>query len=215
MMRRFAKLRKDEAGYALLWVLLLLMVSSLILIPMMLIMNTGLVSSHVHDGITERFYAADVGIEDGSYKILHSDPCVPIEGGDPCEYFLRDEEDQPVEINGCTVLIEVSWEEEETYRIRATSTDSDSGITTTIESYVSRLDLTLMFGAAITSLHDANLQPNNWVDGDVVCGEQLTGCGLDCIAPGNEVFEYADIDYWPTAEDLYQVFWWDVYDLGS
>jgi len=192
-MRRFAKLRKDEAGYALVWVLLVLIVAGLVLVPLLLLMGASLTSSHVHEESTQRFYAADAGIEDGTYKVLNEEDLIPDwpAVGESYPYLLA------VEINGSSVAVEIYREEEATYKI--TSTATDNGKNTSIESYVSRLDLTLFFDSAITSLNNINLQPGTIVDGDVTCGGILTGGGD--VAEGNEVTEGAEID-WPTAEQI-------------
>jgi len=203
MMRKLAKLRKDQAGYALVWVLVLLIVSGLLLIPLLLLMTTGLTSSDIREESTQRFYAADAGIEDGSYKILYSDPYLPAVGY-TYSYPLA------VEINGSTVAVEIYGVEEGTYKITSTATDNGSGKTTTIESYVSASDFTLFFGSAITSLGDVNLQPGTTVDGDVICGGSLTGGGTVT----GDVTEGAEIGYWPTAEQFSEFFLGDVGGLA-
>ncbi len=101
-MRRFAKLRKDEAGYALVWVLLVLIVAGLVLGPLLLLMGASLTSSHVHEESTQRFYAADAGIEDAIWKMKYGEL-----GDDP--YGLT--------VNGMQVLVTPLSSSEETMRM--------------------------------------------------------------------------------------------------
>jgi hypothetical protein len=67
--RKNVKLRKDEAGYALMWVLVVLILAGIILVPLFLLMTAGLTSSHNHEQRMLRFYAADAGIEDAIWKM--------------------------------------------------------------------------------------------------------------------------------------------------
>ena len=72
--RKNIKLRKDEAGFALMWVLVLMILAAIILVPLLLLMTSGLHSSAHHEDRMLRFYAADAGIEDAIWKIGHGDP---------------------------------------------------------------------------------------------------------------------------------------------
>ncbi|MFC2068593.1 hypothetical protein ACFLTP_06255 [Chloroflexota bacterium] len=60
---------KNEAGFVLTWVLLLVMISGIVLSPFLLFMITGLQSTHSYADAMAEFYAADSGIEDASYRI--------------------------------------------------------------------------------------------------------------------------------------------------
>jgi hypothetical protein len=72
--RKNVKLRKDEAGYALMWVLVVLILAGIILVPLFLLMTAGLTSSHAHEERMLRFYAADAGIEDAIWKMQNGTP---------------------------------------------------------------------------------------------------------------------------------------------
>ena len=133
--RKNVKLKQDEAGFALLGVLVMLILGGIILVPLLLLMTAGLTSSHVHEGAMLRFYAADVGIEEGIYRVIH-DIDLPEVGG-TYTYILEDEESQVLEINGSTVEVEIYGEEAGTYRITSIAADNNDGKTTTVESYVS------------------------------------------------------------------------------
>ena len=103
--RKEVKLRKDEAGYALMWVLILMIAGGIILVPLLLLMTAGLTSSHHHEERMLRFYAADAGIEDGFYKVLNQDANLPPTADNPpYEYTIAD-----VNGNQVTVAIENIW----------------------------------------------------------------------------------------------------------
>lgn len=100
MMRSFMKkfkLRKNEAGYVLIWVLVLVILGGLILGPLLLLMNTALTSSHSHENRMQSFYAADAGIEDAAYKIQNG--TVP----ESYPYYID------VNGNKVAVTIEMDW----------------------------------------------------------------------------------------------------------
>ncbi|MBA7599183.1 hypothetical protein ES703_06210 [subsurface metagenome] len=102
--RRKGKLRKDEGGYALIWVLVVLIMAGIILVPLLLLMTAGLTSSHHHEERMVRFYSADAGIEDAAYKIQNDDGNLPQNAGDTYPYQILD-------VNGyqVDVTIENLW----------------------------------------------------------------------------------------------------------
>ncbi len=103
--RKKVTLRKDEAGYALMGVLVVLILGGIILVPLLLLMTAGLTSSHHHEERMVRFYSADAGIEDGYYKVLNQDPNLPSTADDTLyEYTIADVND-----NETTVAIETIW----------------------------------------------------------------------------------------------------------
>ncbi|MFC1893528.1 hypothetical protein ACFLYR_05810 [Chloroflexota bacterium] len=69
--RGFRRTCKTEAGYALAWVLILTMVSSLVTIPFLQFMLAGLRVSHSYADTMGEYYAADSGIEDAIHKIQY------------------------------------------------------------------------------------------------------------------------------------------------
>ena len=46
--KKNVKARKDEAGYALIWVQIVLIAGAMILVPLLLLMTAGLTSSQLH-----------------------------------------------------------------------------------------------------------------------------------------------------------------------
>jgi len=67
------KLARDEKGYALILVLILLLVGSLIIAPLLAFMSTGLKTGMVYERKTEELYAADAGIEDAIWKLMNNE----------------------------------------------------------------------------------------------------------------------------------------------
>jgi len=103
--RKNIKLRKDEAGFALMWVLVLMILAGIILVPLLLLMTSSLTSSHLHEERMLRFYAADAGIEDAAYRIQHDDDGLPQSAGDSWNYTL----DEDVNDYQVDVTIENLW----------------------------------------------------------------------------------------------------------
>jgi len=103
--RKNIKLRNDEAGFALMWVLVVIILAGIILVPLLLLMTSGLHSSAHHEERMLRFYAADAGIEDAAYKIQNDDPNLPPNASDEWSYTL-DEEVNDYQID---VTIENFW----------------------------------------------------------------------------------------------------------
>ena len=180
--RKKVKLRKGEAGYALVLVLILLILIGLIIVPLLLLMTTTLMSAYRHEEGMLGFYAADAGIEDAAYKIRHDDPSLP-DIGAPYIYFIEDEYGEVVEINDCTVEVTIEGiadPSDEVYKITSTAT-SDGG-STTVESYVKadRVDLSGFGDNAITTNGTVTIMPGSEVEGGIEDNP----------------------DYWPTAEQL-------------
>lgn len=199
-MGKKVKLSKNEAGYALVWVLILMIVSGLILMPLLLLMTTGIMSSQLHEERMQRFYAADAGIEDGMYNIIN-DIGLPANIGEQSSYTL----DQ--ELNNSTLDVTIYKADADTYRITSTATDNDNGKSTTIESYVSHNEYSL-FDNVITSRGDIRIQPGATVEGTVQYNPDP-----EVFDPGDvslDQFVEAEVAGWPTAEELSSRYWEDV-----
>jgi len=69
LFRRAEALVKDESGYALLAVLILLAVGGLMLPPLLGLVSTSLLLEDVREGTVKEFYAADAGVEDALWQI--------------------------------------------------------------------------------------------------------------------------------------------------
>jgi hypothetical protein len=187
--RKNIELRKDEAGYALMWVLVVIILAGIILVPLFLLMTAGLTSSHNHEERMLRFYAADAGIEDGIYRVIHDeDPTTP---------------NDPLHMNDNTVNVTIQGPvEDNTYRITSTATDNDDGKSTTIESYVllEVADFGGLFDNAITSNGNVTIKPGNTVNGDVQYAGNLYYDPKKSTITGEKINQA--VEYWPTAELL-------------
>jgi hypothetical protein len=64
---------RNEKGYVLIAVLILLVVGGLILTPLLGLMSAGLLAGQVYEKKTDELYAADAGVEDAIWKIMYSD----------------------------------------------------------------------------------------------------------------------------------------------
>lgn len=194
------KLAKCEKGYALLLVLILSLVGTLIITPLLGFMSTGLIAGQVHEKKMHEIYAADAGVENAFWHIKTDASELPRAGDDPQEHSIAD-------VNGKQVNAAIAYINDHTYKITSTST-SDTGSSTTIESYVTILDMSSLMGNTITSIGDITLQPGAEVTGNV----QYNG-ELDNKGDINGEIITDEIEIWPTADQLSRFYWWDVKDL--
>lgn len=123
MKRNLNKLIKGERGLALPLVLVLLLLGGLIITPLLGYMTTGLKAGEVHEESMERFYAADAGVEDALYQIIHNNPSLPVDLGDSWSYYLEDVAGDY--INGSSVHVEIIVEADLTTFLE----DMDMGLT--------------------------------------------------------------------------------------
>jgi len=209
-MGKKVRLRKGEAGYALVLVLILLILIGLIIGPLLLLMTTSLMSAYRHEEGMLGFYAADAGIEDAAYKIQNEDPSLPDIGG-TYTYFIKDEYDVVLEINDSAVEVTIEGIDDpsdEVYKITSTATSSNGDAT--VESYIKadRVDLSGLADNAISSNNDVTLQPGSQIYGDIQYD------GDPPIDPDQVDGDITTdpIEYWPTAEQLSAYFWEDVKD---
>ena len=73
MKETISNLTKNESGQtALALVLILVILGTLILGPLLAYMNTGLKAGQMHEDKTQRYYAADAGIEDAMWQIKNA-----------------------------------------------------------------------------------------------------------------------------------------------
>ena len=71
MKRIVNKLIRDEKGQVLVLAVILLLVGSLIIVPLLGFMSTGLIAGQVFEKKMDGLYAADAGIEDALWKLLN------------------------------------------------------------------------------------------------------------------------------------------------
>ena len=75
-MRLLKQMSKGEGGYALAAVLVLLLVGSLITVPLLSFMVTGLKATELYEEKVFELYAADSGLEDAFHKIINEDASI-------------------------------------------------------------------------------------------------------------------------------------------
>jgi len=171
---------RDEKGNVLILVLILLVVGGLILTPLLGLMSTGLLAGQVYERHTHRLYAADAGVEDAIWKIKYDPPESWEPNGDPPDSYVY-EYPEPLTVDGRKVQVVIysyDWDPcapNLTYRILSTVLTDEGGGTaaiinsTTIDAhlFVSYLDLSMLLDNAIVSNNTIDIQPGNYIDGDI------------------------------------------------
>jgi hypothetical protein len=173
MMKSIMKgLIRDEKGNVLILVLILLVVGGLILAPLLGLMSTGLLAGKVYEKKMDEYYAADAGVEDAIWKIQDNN----------LTFVNNRSYPEPLTVNYKNVTVEIYREdldptcgEELRYRILSIAATDDGGGTaaidssTTIDAYlsVSYLDLSALLDNAIVSNETIDIQPGNYINGDV------------------------------------------------
>jgi len=66
------KFRLDQKGNALILAMILLAVGSIIAVPLLTYMSTGLRTNRIYDTKKDNVYAADAGIEDALWRIKYN-----------------------------------------------------------------------------------------------------------------------------------------------
>jgi hypothetical protein len=199
---------RNEKGYVLITVLILLVVGGLILTPLLGLMSTGLLAGKVYEKKMDEYYAADAGVEDAIWRIQSNN--LTFDGGNSSY-------PEPLTVNDRTVNVVVYRKDvdkkpcviEYEYRILSIAdTDDDGGtaaidISTTIDAYlsVSYLDLSALLDNAIVSNNTINIQPGNEIDGDVwLPDEEDLNSKVDI---DGEVKDEDDVlIIWPTVDQL-------------
>jgi hypothetical protein len=108
------KTRRDEAGQALILVLILVLLGSIIIAPLLSYMGTGLKTGRTFQNKTAELYAADAGIEDGVYQIKYNKIKTKFPGYSPYDYadpspYAYDLADEVNDIDPVHVTIQNVW----------------------------------------------------------------------------------------------------------
>ena len=214
------RLIRDEKGAAMVLALVLLLIGGLIATPLLAHMGTGIIAGEVYEKRTAELYAADAGVEDAIWRIQSNN--LTFDEDNPAHLG-------PLTVNGRSVQVEIYREdldptcgEELTYQILSTAATFDGGNTaaivsaTTVEAYlsVSYLDFSASLDYAIMSNSTIDIQPNNYIDGDVWLPD-----ASDPYLDGEEaisgtIYDSSTVDLtWPDAEDLSRYYWAQVDDL--
>ena len=200
---------RQEEGNVLILVLVVLVVGGLILTPLLGLMSTGLLAGQVYEKKTAELYAADGGVEDAIWKIQNPDESgLPYTCGDPPWSYDYETSD----INGKHVHVYIDYLGEGTHRITSTAT-TDGGGNTTIEAYlaVSYLDLAALLDNAIVSDDTIDIQPNNYIDGDIWLPDEQDLETSKSVTIDGTVKDEDDMSLtWPTADQLSSYYLEDV-----
>jgi len=84
------KLIRNEQGQALIFALIMLAVGSLIVVPLLAFMSTGLMAAQTVEEKMNELYAADAGVEDAVHKILYTSVFDSLGVNDSYPYTLTD-----------------------------------------------------------------------------------------------------------------------------
>jgi hypothetical protein len=199
---------RDQKGAALTLVLILLVVGGLILTPLLGLMGTGLISGQLYERKTAELYAADAGVEDAIWRIQ----------GNNLTFVSNSSGPWDLNVNGKNVEVMVyrkDWDptcgENITYQILSTAVTDDGGGTaaiggsTTIDAHlsVSYLDLAALLDNAIISDDTIDIQPNNYIGGDIWLPDEDDLETSPGVTINGTVKDSEDmIIAWPTAEQL-------------
>jgi cytoskeletal protein CcmA (bactofilin family) len=199
---------RDEKGQVLILALVLLVVGGLILTPLLGLMSTGLLAGKVYEKKMDEYYAADAGVEDAIWKIMHSDNI-------SYPYYYP----EPLTVNNKSVDVVVYREDldptacgtEFTYRILSIAATDDGGGTaaidssTTIDAYisVSYLDFSDLLDNAIVSQDTITIKPGTEINGDIWLPDEDDLEEPPHWSHNGTVKDEDDVSLiWPTAGDL-------------
>jgi hypothetical protein len=190
MIRIIKKPIRDERGMSLVLALLMLGLGSLIVVPLLTFMGTGLIAGQEVEEKMEGVYAADAGCEHAFQNIKTNYASMPQEFEAPMVYDLTES------MNGRDINVTIAYEDTRVYKVTSVATSTEGG-STTVESYVS---LKTLWDNAIASQNDVTLQQGSTVIGDIY-SEDIFGPPVDLVHDGDVVDgEDATLE-WPTEEE--------------
>ena len=172
-----------EGGMAMVLALIAFALGSLMIIPTLNYMVTGLQSAVIQERRTGELYAADAGIEEALWELTSGNLTMVESENVTLPQFL---------LNNATVeisIVRVPGESFPTYWITSTANTTENSYTT-IESYIETFDLSGFFDNAITTPGDVNESPHVTIDGPVD--------------------DNYDPDDWPTADQFRDYYYEDV-----
>jgi len=190
-------LKNGESGQILVIVLAMMALGSLLVIPTLNLASTSLEYHQVIEKNTLEHYAADSGVE---YAIC--------ELGNNSNEYMSNPFTHDFTLSEKAVDVTAQYMGDGIFKITSIAT-SDSGSSTTIESYVEILgtDYSYLFDNAITSPGDITLKPGTEVYGDIQYNGELDNKGN---IYGEEITAPVQ---WPTAEEFSSIYWDYVDDL--
>jgi hypothetical protein len=231
---------RDEKGYVLITVLILLVVGGLILAPLLGLMSTGLLAGQVYEKKTDELYAADAGVEDAIWRIQTNN--LTFDANNCSEPWQITVNDRSVEVVVYREDLDPTpCGENFTYQILSTAATDDGGgtaaidssttidahITPTINYYPTIMDQLITIHEDIVD--DKQLEDDIWKL-NIACPAECEDCELWCKKAYDYYTEYDNIptgckgcvavynfptQAWPTASDLSAQYLNDVEDAQT
>ncbi|MDD4923683.1 MAG: hypothetical protein PHF74_02450 [Dehalococcoidales bacterium] len=192
---------KGERGLALIYALLALALGAVITVPLLSLMNTGLVAAQVNEDKTLELYAADAGIDDAIWKLNNCR--LVMDAGMQFNYYYIDPETGleidyfgylppsdpyiPLEvvqiyydindINGYQVKVEILYLNAlsgGTYRVTSTAYETDISDGTKVETIIASFVNLRAFQSALVSSGSIDFKKDTFViGGDILCGGDI------------------------------------------
>jgi len=157
MKKMLKKLMKNERGFALPLVLVLLLLGGLIISPLLGYVSTGLRVGKSNENLMERLYAADAGVEDALWYLITDNITVPDGGSASLPEST---------INSKTVNVTIKDKSKLVYEITSVATDA-SGSNTNLEVYVKNIDYSGLLNNLATSLEEITWKNNTNISGNI------------------------------------------------
>jgi hypothetical protein len=202
-MRRWEQTARSEEGYALVFVIFVLVVASLMIPPLLKLSFSGMRGAQIGEQRASRMHAADAGVEDAIYRIGEG---IDMDGS-PTAYSLGDE------VNGCGVDVSISPLPDSAYRVSSTAIGA-GGIASSVDSLVYVMDYAFLTEYALVTNGDLSMQPGTKVTGDV--RYQYDGVPPDPDLKGRingDVTTDEPVQNWPQAQRMAAFYWEDVEGL--
>lgn len=193
---------QEQGQVLILLVLIIFAFSSFAILPLLNFMTTGVVATRNQGLSTQEIYAAEAGVYDSIWKIIHVVPGIPKEQSDlPLQYLISGN------VNGKSVNATISWIDLGTYRIHSVATNPGTNHQRTIDSDViigsaGGVDLSAFTEFAMTSPGTITTKPSDIIDGDVWIGSSENYSG---VPPSGEII-VSPITGWPTESQLEMYF---------
>lgn len=177
-------------------VLVVFVFSSLVMVPLLNFIGTGIVTAREQGLHVQEIYAAEAGVHDAIWKVKYVAPGVPKEVSDPpLQYTIAGG------VNGKTVDVTISYIDSTTYRVHSLATYPATGHKSTIDSDLNAgsggLDFADFTDKAMTSPGTITTKTSDIINGDI-----WTGTGFDGNADLNGTCTIATVSGWPAPDEM-------------
>ncbi len=189
-------LKSEESGQALIMAMILMVVGSLVLVPLLTFVQSGMNSGQVVEDKVDKVYAADAGVEEAVWQIKHlGEPgAIPLEELDELyEYYDYTLEGKPLpNVNGIDVnvrIIRLDNINGGVYRVLSTAGD------TRVEAFITTVwaDYGYFLERVITSGSEIGFPPAHGNPSQIIPS--------DPEDPHGPKTDFPD-ELWPTAEEM-------------